>query len=169
VTLSTVQVDFFGPGRFGLHYAGADGGRHRPVIVHRSIAGSMERAVGHLIEVHGGAFPGWLAPVQVAVLPVTAGESAPAAVFASLAEDEGLRVRVAGAERGSLASRIRDARLVPYLAILGAREAAAGRVALRLRGGRRLPALPVASAIAGITGQVNAHSPDLWDAGHQGP
>ncbi|MGE5136989.1 MAG: threonine--tRNA ligase [Gemmatimonadota bacterium] len=167
-TLSTVQVDFYGPEQFGLHYAGADGGRHRPVIVHRSIVGSMERAVGHLIEVHGGAFPGWLAPVQVAVLPVTDGESAPAAVFASLAEDQRLRVQVAGTERGSLASRIRDARLVPYLAVIGGREAAAGRVALRLRGGRRLPALPVASAIAGITRQVNAHSPELWDAGHEG-
>src|SRR5262249_24581262 len=69
-TLSTIQIDFYGPERFGLHYIGADGGKHRPVIVHRSVVGSMERAVGHLIEVHGGAFPGWLAPVQLAVHPV---------------------------------------------------------------------------------------------------
>jgi threonyl-tRNA synthetase len=162
-TLSTIQIDFYGPARFGLQYIGADGGKHRPVIVHRSIVGSMERAVGHLIEVHGGAFPGWLAPVQLAVLPVTDGESPHAAAFADLAEERGLRVQVAGAERGSLGSRIRDTRLVPYQAIIGEREAAAGQVALRLRGGRQLPALHVAPAIAKITAQIGAHSTQLWD------
>ena len=69
-TLSTVQVDFYQPERFGLHYTGADGARHRPVMVHRSVVGSMERAVAHLIERHGGAFPDWLAPEQLVVLPV---------------------------------------------------------------------------------------------------
>jgi len=163
VTLSTIQIDFYGPARFGLHYIGADGGKHRPVIVHRSIVGSMERAVGHLIEVHGGAFPGWLAPVQLAVLPVTIGESPQAAAFAGLAEERGLRVQIAGADRGSLGSRIRDTRFVPYQAIIGEREAAAGQVALRLRGGRQLPALHVPSAIAKIAAQVGGHSTELWD------
>ena len=163
VTLSTVQIDFYAPARFGLHYIGADGGKHRPVVVHRSIVGSMERAVGHLIEVHGGAFPGWLAPVQLAVLPVTIGESPQAAAFAGLAEERGLRVQIAGADRGSLGSRIRDTRLVPYQAIIGEREAAAGQVALRLRGGRQLPALHVPSAIAKIAAQVGGHSTELWD------
>jgi threonyl-tRNA synthetase len=162
-TLSTVQIDFYGPERFGLHYIGADGGKHRPVVVHRSIVGSMERAVGHLIEVHGGAFPGWLAPVQLAVHPVTDAESPQAAVLAGRAEELGLRVQVAGAERGSLGGRIRDARLVPYQAIIGEREAAAGQVALRLRCGRQLPAMPVAAAIAGIAAQVGAHATGLWD------
>jgi len=162
-TLSTIQIDLYGPARFGLHYTGADGGKHRPVIVHRSIVGSMERAVGHLIEVHGGAFPGWLAPVQLAVLPVAGAQSPPAAVFADLAEERGLRVAVAGAERGSLGSRIHDTGLVPYQAIIGEREAAAGQVALRLRGGRQLPALHVASAIAKIAAQVGVHSTELWD------
>jgi len=163
VTLSTVQIDFYAPARFGLHYIGADGGKHRPVVVHRSIVGSMERAVGHLIEVHGGAFPGWLAPVQLAVLPVTIGESPQAAAFAGLAEERGLRVQIAGADRGSLGSRTRDTRLVPYQAIIGEREAAAGQVALRLRGGRQLPALHVPSAIAKIAAQVGGHSTELWD------
>ena len=162
-TLSTVQIDFYGPERFGLHYTGADGGKHRPVIVHRSIVGSMERAVGHLIDVHGGAFPGWLAPVQLAVLPVTDAESPQAAAFADIAEEQGLRVQIADAEHGSLGSRIRDARLVPYQAIIGQREAAAGQVALRLRSGRQLPALHLASAIAGIAAQVGARSTELWD------
>ena len=162
-TLSTVQVDFYGPERFGLHYIGADGGKHRPVIVHRSIVGTMERAVGHLIEAHGGAFPGWLAPVQLAALPVTDAQSPQAAAFASLAGERGLRVRVDGAERGSLASRIRANRFVPYQAVIGDREAAASQVALRLRGGRQLPAMHVASAIASITAQVGRHSTELWD------
>ena len=73
-TLSTVQVDFYQPERFDLGYVGPDGARHRPVMVHRSIIGSVERAVAHLIEHHGGAFPPWLAPLQLAVLPVSAAE-----------------------------------------------------------------------------------------------
>jgi len=162
-TLSTVQIDFYGPERFGLDYIGADGRKHRPVVVHRSIVGSMERAIGHLIELHGGAFPGWLAPVQLAVLPVTEAQSPQAAAFARLAEERGLRVQFIGGERGSLGSRIRDTRLVPYQAIIGEREAAVGQVALRLRNGRQLPALPVASAIAGIAAQVGMHSTELWD------
>jgi len=162
-TLSTVQIDLYGPERFDLDYTGADGGRHRPVIVHRSIVGSMERAVGHLIEVHGGAFPGWLAPVQIVVLPITGAQAADAAAFASLAAERGLRVEVAGADRGSLGSRIRDARLVPYQAIIGEREAAAGHAALRLRSGRRVPPMPVAQAIERVAALVAAHTTELWD------
>ncbi len=164
-TLSTVQIDFYGPERFGLHYIGADGGKHRPVTVHRSIVGSIERAVGHLIDVHGGAFPGWLAPVQLAVLPVSDRQSPPAAAVVSLAAQQGLRVQVVGAEHGSLGSRIRANLLVPYHAIIGEREAAAGQVALRLRGGRQIPALHAASAIDRVAALVGAHSAELWDDG----
>ncbi|MBF6370814.1 threonine--tRNA ligase, partial [Nocardia puris] len=77
-TLSTVQVDFHQPEQFDLCYIGADGAKPRPVMVHRSIIGSVERAVAHLVEVHGGAFPVWLAPTQVVVLPL-AGEQHAAA------------------------------------------------------------------------------------------
>src|SRR5206468_11568075 len=70
-TLSTVQIDFHQPERFDLHYIGADGAKHRPVMVHRSIIGSVERAVAQMIEEHGGAFPAWVAPVQLVVLPVS--------------------------------------------------------------------------------------------------
>ncbi len=70
-TLSTVQVDFHQPEQFDLSYIGADGAKHRPVMVHRSIIGSVERAVAHLIELHGGAFPAWLAPTQMVILPVS--------------------------------------------------------------------------------------------------
>ena len=119
-----------------------DGARHRPVMVHRSIVGSMERAVAHLIERPGGAFPDWLAPEQLVVLPVTDALLQPAAAVARQAAELGLRARMAGPELGTLGSRIRSSRLVPYQAVIGEREAAAGQIAVRLRDGHRLPRYP---------------------------
>jgi threonyl-tRNA synthetase len=164
-TLSTIQVDFFQPEQFGLEYIGADGERHRPVMVHRAIIGSLERVMAHLIDVHDGAFPGWLAPVQVVVLPVTAAEQAAADALAERAIADGLRADVRPAELGTLASRVRAARLVPYQAVIGPREAASGQVAVRLRDGRRLP--PMASALLldqVLTGVAQRRS-ELWPAG----
>lgn len=163
-TMSTVQVDFHQPEQFDLHYVGADGARHRPVMVHRSIVGSVERAVAHLLERHGGAFPAWLAPTQVVVLPVTDAELPGAQALAARCADRGLRAEVADPERGSLSARIRDARLVPYQAVVGAKEAAGDLVALRLRDGRRLPASPAADVVARIGALVDAHRTELWDA-----
>jgi threonyl-tRNA synthetase len=162
-TLSTVQVDFFQPERFELRYVGAGGGSERPAMVHRSVIGSLERAVAHLIEAHGGAFPPWLAPVQVVVLPVADAEAASAGVLAARCVEAGLRAEVADASGGSLGARIRDARLVPYQAVVGPAEAASGSVALRLRGGRRLDPLPVAEAVDRIGARVRAHQVELWD------
>ena len=163
-TLSTVQVDFYQPDRFGLQYTGADGERHRPVMVHRSVVGSMERAVAHLIERHGGAFPDWLAPEQLVVLPVADAQDEAAAEVARQAAGLGLRARVAGPDSGTLNRRIRSSRLVPYQAVIGEREAGAGQVAVRLRDGRRLPPLPADAALAGIAAHVAAHRTGLWDA-----
>ena len=163
-TLSTVQVDFYQPQQFDLHYVGMDGARHRPVMVHRSIVGSMERAVAHLIERHGGAFPDWLAPEQLVVLPVTDALLQPAAAVARQAAELGLRARIAGPELGTLGSRIRSSRLVPYQAVIGEREAAAGQIAVRLRDGRRLPPLPAAAALTSIAAHAAAHRTELWDA-----
>jgi threonyl-tRNA synthetase len=162
-TLSTVQVDFYQPAQFELSYVGADGARHQPVMVHRSILGSIERAVAHLIEQHGGAFPAWLAPVQVEVLPVSAGEAAAAGELASLCDSAGLRVTVGSPDDGSLGARIRAARLVPYLAVIGSREAAAGEAAVRRRDGLRLEPLPAARLAAGIAASVRARAAALWD------
>jgi threonyl-tRNA synthetase len=162
-SLSTVQVDFYLPERFGLGYVGNDGARHRPVMVHRSIIGSAERAVAHLIDVHGGAFPAWLAPVQLVVLPIADAQLAAADAFAGQAVREGRRAVVARPESGSLAARIRDHRLVPYQAVVGAREAAAGEAALRLRDGRRMPARPVGEVLARIGERVAAHDTELWE------
>ncbi len=101
-TLSTVQVDFYQPERFGLEYAGPGGGRHRPVMVHRSVLGSLERAVAHLLERHGGAFPDWLAPEQIVVLPVSDAHGPAAVAAVREASGLGLRARVHGAESGTL-------------------------------------------------------------------
>ncbi|WP_425336725.1 threonine--tRNA ligase [Streptomyces profundus] len=162
-TLSTVQVDFHQPERFDLGYIGPDGARHRPVMVHRSIVGSVERAVAHLIEVHGGAFPSWLAPLQLVLLPVSDAERADADAVALRAAELGLRARVVGPEQGSLAARVRQHRLVPYQAVLGSREAAAGQLAVRLRDGRRLDALPAEEVLGRIAARVAEHSLALWD------
>ncbi|MDT0379517.1 threonine--tRNA ligase [Streptomyces sp. DSM 42041] len=163
-TLSTVQIDFHQPERFGLEYVAADGGRHRPVMVHRSVVGSIERAVAHLLERHGGAFPAWLAPTQLVVLPVSDAEHPAAAALARRAVEEGLRAEVAGPERGTLGARVRRARHVPYQAVVGPREAGDGRAALRLRDGRRLAAMPSSDLLAGIGAHVAARSAEaLWD------
>ncbi|MBW8805481.1 MAG: threonine--tRNA ligase [Catenulisporales bacterium] len=161
-TLSTVQIDFHQPEQFGLEYVGADGAKHRPVMVHRSIVGSMERVMAHLIEQHGGAFPAWLAPQQVAVLPVGAAEVEAAQEFHALCVELGLRSEVVYPERGSLGARIREVRLVPYQAVIGGREAAAGQVAVRLRDGRKVEAMAVAEAGKRIAERVAARGRQLW-------
>ncbi len=161
-TLSTVQVDFHQPEQFDLHYIGADGAKHRPIMVHRSIIGSVERAVAHLIEQHQGAFPAWLAPTQLVILPISDAEIPNAASLARRCAGLGLRARIEGPDRGSLGARIRDARLVPYQAVIGAREAADDRVALRLRDGRRLDPRPVDDVLGRIGALVGAHSTELW-------
>ena len=163
-SLSTIQVDFYLPERFGLEYIGPGGGRHRPVMVHRSIIGSAERAVAHLIDTHGGAFPAWLAPVQLVVLPVADAQLPAAEAMARQGVDWGLRAIVARPESGSLGARIQAGRLVPYQAVIGAREAPAGEAALRLRDGRRLPARPAGEVLARIGDRVAAHGIELWEA-----
>ncbi|MGW0600159.1 threonine--tRNA ligase [Streptomyces sp. NPDC002776] len=161
-TLSTVQVDFHQPEQFGLHYIGADGAKHRPVMVHRSIIGSVERAVAHLIEQHGGAFPAWLAPTQLVILPLSDTELPNAASLAERCTRLGLRAQIAEPDRGSLGARIREARLVPYQAVIGAKEAADDHVALRLRDGRRLDPQPMGDVLTHIRALTAAHSTNLW-------
>jgi threonyl-tRNA synthetase len=163
LTLSTVQVDFYQPGRFGLEYAAADGARAEPVIIHRALIGSLERAVAHLTELYGGAFPAWLAPVQLAVLPVTDAQLPQADELLRRCAELGLRAELAAPGRGTLGARIRAARLVPYQAVIGPAEAAAGEVALRLRDGRRLGPEPAAQALAGIRERIAARSLREWE------
>jgi threonyl-tRNA synthetase len=161
-SIATVQVDFYQPGRFNLEFTGPDNNKHRPVMVHRSIIGSLERAVAHLIDIHGGAFPPWLAPVQLVILPISKAEMLAAEAVVGQAIKNGVRVEVAGPEHGTLSARIRANRLVPYHAIIGPAEAAAEKVSLRLRDGRKLPAAAAAEALARIVGLIQAHAVELW-------
>jgi threonyl-tRNA synthetase len=144
-TLATVQVDFHQPAAFNLSYVDSDAQRQRPVMVHRSLVGSLERLFGHLIEVHRGAFPAWYAPVQVVVLPVSEDQADAALDVARRCVAAGLRAEAV--IDGSLGARVREARLVPYVAVVGAREAAAGQVSLRGRGGGAPRSWSVAEAI----------------------
>ncbi|GAB2735102.1 threonine--tRNA ligase [Streptomyces bullii] len=162
-TLSTVQIDLHQPERFDLHYVGPDGGRHRPVMVHRSVIGSVERAVAHLVERHGGAFPAWLAPVQLAVLPVADAQVERAHDVVRRARARGLRAEVAGPGDGTLGARVRAARLVPYQAVIGEREAGTDLLAVRLRDGRRPGAVPVAELLRRIGERVAARGTALWE------
>ncbi|MFE9020376.1 threonine--tRNA ligase [Streptomyces sp. NPDC007808] len=164
-TLSTVQIDFHQPERFDLHYIGPDGARHRPVMVHRSVIGSVERVVAHLVEQHGGAFPVWLAPVQLVILPVSDAQAEQAERLLREALDRGLRAELAGPEDGTLGARVRASRLVPYQAVIGEREVAAdgGLVAVRLRDGRRPGVLSGAELIDRIADRAAARGPELWE------
>ncbi|MEV1055830.1 threonine--tRNA ligase [Micromonospora chalcea] len=154
-TISTVQLDFDKPERFDLSYTDSDGRRKRPVMVHRSLVGSMERLFAYLIEVHEGAFPAWYAPVQLLLLPLDAAQADAAAGLAHRAEAAGLRAEVDHA--GSLGARIRDAarRRIPYTGVVGPREAADGSLSLRLRDGRVLDPMPAVQAL-GLIGAVVA-------------
>ncbi|MFG3262458.1 MULTISPECIES: threonine--tRNA ligase [Streptomyces] len=163
-TLSTVQIDFHQPERFDLHYIGPDGAKHRPVMVHRSVIGSVERAVAHLLEEHGGAFPTWLAPVQLAVLPIAQAQEERAHEVVRRAVARGLRAEVLGPGDGTLGARVRAARLVPYQAVIGDREADAGLAAVRLRDGRRPGAVPVAELLERIAARAADRGAELWPA-----
>jgi len=161
-TLSTVQLDFNQPERFDLCYTGPDGGRHRPVMIHRGVLSGMERLVAHLIERCDGAFPPWLAPVQVVVLPVAGPQAGPARAVADRARAAGLRAECDPAD-ATLGARIRRARerRIPYIAVIGQREDASGLVALRLRDGRRLDGIGVGRLVGEVSRQVADRSADL--------
>jgi len=142
-TLSTVQVDFHLPGVFDL--VAFDGERRvHPVMIHRSIVSTMERMVAHLLEVHNGAFPVWLAPCQVRIIPIVddAGESV--LTVRDRLRDRGVRVEIDD-RSATLATRIRDAQhdKIPYVAVVGRREVTNGTVAVRLRDGRQLDPISV--------------------------
>ncbi|WP_257305992.1 threonine--tRNA ligase [Geothrix campi] len=132
--LGTLQVDYMLPERFDLNYTKADGTEGRPVMLHRAILGSLERFMGILVEHTGGAFPAWLAPTQVAILPITDRANAFATEVAARAKALGLRAEL-DQRNESLKAKIRDAQLakVPYMLVIGDREAEAGTVSVRHR------------------------------------
>jgi threonyl-tRNA synthetase len=149
--LGTCQLDFFTPERFDLDYQGADNRDHRPLMIHRALLGSMERFAGILIEHYGGRFPDWLAPTQAAILPVAdRHEEAARALHASLTA-LGVRGRV-DARGESVGRKIRDAELakVPYMLVVGDREAEAGAASVRSHADGDLGTMDAAALAARI-------------------
>jgi len=132
---ATIQLDFQLPERFALEYTGADNRPHRPVMIHRAIFGTLERFLGFLIEHFAGAFPLWLSPEQVRVLPISDAQVEAARGLQAALRGAGIRA-VLDDRSDTLNYRIRDAELhkVPYMAVIGAREAEARSVAVRVRG-----------------------------------
>ena len=132
--LSTVQFDFTLPRRFGLEYVAEDGKKHQPLMVHRALYGSIERFFGILIEHYAGAFPVWLAPVQVAVMPITDRQQDYAKTVHAKLEAAGVRVHLDD-RKEKVNLKIRDAQMqkVPYMLVVGDREAEAGTVSVRHR------------------------------------
>jgi threonyl-tRNA synthetase len=140
----TIQVDFNLPQRFDVTYAGEDGQEHPVAMVHRTVLGSMERFLASLIEHYGGAFPVWLAPVQVAVMPIADRHTDYANQLADTLKEAGIRVEVdARSER--INQKIRQAQLekIPYMLIIGDKEAAANTVSVRLRSGEQASNQPL--------------------------
>lgn len=137
--LSTVQIDFVQPERFGLEYANADGGKSRPVMIHRAVLGSSERAMMVLLEHFAGNFPTWLTPVQVKVLPITENHLEYANKVVEELKKAGIRAEIDDRNE-RLQAKIRDAQLskVSYMFIVGDREAEANKVAVRKRNGEDL-------------------------------
>ncbi len=147
--LSTIQVDFIQPARLGCSYIGEDGQEHVPVVLHRAVTGTTERFLGVIIEHFGGAFPVWLAPVQAMLIPIADRHVEYARQVAEQLKAAGLRVEID--ERGDrMNAKIRDAQnqKIPYMLVVGDKEAEAGAVALRLRNGENPGPVPVADFIA---------------------
>jgi threonyl-tRNA synthetase len=153
--LSTIQFDFNLPERFDLVYVGADGGEHRPYMIHRALLGSWERFFGLLIEHYAGAFPVWLAPVQVKIIPVADRHLDYARKLAAEFKDKDVRAEVDDrSERMNL--KIRQAQLekVPYMMIVGDKETADNAVSVRCRSGEQLPVQPSADFLATIVREI---------------
>jgi threonyl-tRNA synthetase len=165
-TISTVQIDFTLPERFNLEYIGEDGQPHQPVMIHRGGISTLERFMAFLIENYAGAFPLWLAPVQAVVIPISDekhGEYAES--VAERLREAGLRAEV-DARHERMNAKVRDAQLqkIPYMLVVGDKEAAADAVAVRLRSNENLGAVPIDDFIRQAKQIVADRSQELWSA-----
>lgn len=160
--LSTVQFDFNLPARFELEYVGEDGERHQPVMVHRALFGSVERFFGVLIEHYAGAFPLWLAPVQVALVPIAERHNGYGKQIEQQLKDQGLRVEL-DSRNEKMNAKIRDLTMqkVPYILVFGDKEQSAGAVSVRVRGKGDQGSVPLADFIARAKSQVDAKTVEL--------
>jgi len=158
----TIQVDFNLPERFDVNYIAEDGARHRAAMIHRTLLGSMERFVGGLVEHYGGAFPAWLAPVQASIIPITDDQVGFANAVVERLKNEGIRAEV-DSSSGRMQAKIRNAQLqkIPYMLVVGKREAEADSVAVRLRSGEDLGARTVGEFLAMVLPVIETKSLDL--------
>jgi threonyl-tRNA synthetase len=153
--LSTLQVDFQEPGRFGIEYQSGDGTRQRPYMIHRALFGSIERFFGILLEHYAGAFPPWLAPVQVVGIPIADAHVPYLEDVAARLREQGIRVEVdAGDDRMQRKIRHAQQQKVPYMLLAGDDDVAAGAVSFRYRSGEQKNGVPVDQAVAEIVDAV---------------
>ena len=158
--LGTIQLDYNAPERFDLKYVGDDNHEHRPVVIHRAVNGSFERFIAILIEHFAGVFPVWLAPEQVRVLPISDAQAAAAHAVADRMRAAGLRVVVDDSHE-TLNYRIRAGEVakIPYMAVVGQREADSDSLALRMRGeGKKQEVLTVAAFLERVTEEVRSRA-----------
>jgi threonyl-tRNA synthetase len=159
---STIQLDFNQPQNFELEYIGEDGQPHRPVMIHRAVTGSTERFMAMLIEHFAGAFPVWLAPVQAMIIPIADRHREYAEKVRQTLKAAGVRAEVdARGER--MNAKIRDAQLqkIPYMLVVGDKEAAADAVSVRLRTNVDLKSMPLATFLERIKGIIDTKSQEL--------
>ncbi|KUK40884.1 MAG: Threonine--tRNA ligase, partial [Clostridia bacterium 62_21] len=151
----TIQLDFLMPEKFDLFYIGQDAQRHRPVMVHRVVFGSLERFIAILTEHFAGAFPVWLAPVQVKVLPIADRHRDYAGKINELLQAEGIRTEF-DTRNEKINYKIREAQIqkVPYMLVIGDREIAEQKVSVRHRSGGDLGGMPVAAFLERIKGEI---------------
>jgi threonyl-tRNA synthetase len=158
----TIQVDFNLPERFDANYIGEDGNRHRVAMIHRTVLGSMERFVGGLIEHFAGAFPVWLAPVQALIVPIADRHVEYANTVADRLRSAGLRVEVDdGSDRMQAKIRRGQVQHIPYMLVVGDKEAEADAVAVRLRSNENLGAMPIADFVSKANEVIESKSLEL--------
>ena len=151
----TIQVDPNMPERLDAEFVGEDGSRHRPIMLHRAIVGSLERFIGILIEESAGALPAWLAPVQVAVLNITDAQADYVRSVAKTLQNQGLRVNL-DLRNEKITYKIREHSMqkLPYLLVVGDKEMASGSVAVRARGGQDLGVMSLDAFVKRIAGDI---------------
>jgi threonyl-tRNA synthetase len=157
--LATIQLDYQQPERFGLEYIDTDGHPKRPVMIHRAIFGSFERFIGILIEHFAGAFPTWLAPVQARVLPVSAKHAEYAGTVHRRLSDASVRAELDDRSE-KLGYKVREAQIrkVPYVLVVGEREAREGTASVRKRGGEDVGAIPLERFLAEVTAEIRSRA-----------
>ena len=158
--LGTIQLDYNAPERFDLTYVGEDNSEHRPVVIHRAVSGSFERFIAILIEHFAGAFPVWLAPEQVRVIPISDAQTEAARKLTERLAEAGIRAHLDDRSE-TLNYRIRDGEVwkVPYMAVVGQREADSDSLALRVRGaGKKQEVMTAEAFLARVTEEVRTRA-----------